>query len=778
MKKTISVIFAFCMSCGLFATGIIPIQTNQDSTEILSYTIDTVETYQVGPGVQYMHATITNGGTVRKIYVYDIDLNNQYNNVEESHHPNMGKTELMTAAHTRLDSACHRSIGSVNCNFWDTSSEHNIQGCGMTGQVRNGKIGVNISSWEIGYNDPLQSVGFCMIDRSKHAYIDQYSWDAKLIVGEESYAIRETNRNRNNPATNEIVLFNDLGENATRACDSSEVMVKMKSDWAINKDLLAEVVSIKGCGGTIIPEGYAVLQGRGKGKTFLDKLNIGDEVKINIGMYASVSEERPDIMQLLAGNCLVMVNGRLTPRNWNEDYNNRNYPRTGFATNSTHDRLWLMVMEKPGMFTHEMCSIFRYFGASFACGADGGGSAEFNLRGKIINPTTESSPRPVSNCMFIFSTAPEDSVPANLQFVENNKTTISSYASYKPQIRAYNQYGMLLYTDYQDYTLTCEPASLGTISEDGKTFIAGPNAGEGKLIVHTGDVNSSKDIAIEAGVVSLRLDSILTDGREYLVEVFSTVGDKKLSVDPSFVTWVIDDPTICSIENGALKGIKNGKTTIHGTLGDVTDDMDVTVEIPEAPQTLWSDMLNQEQWSLRASTGTATWDANTSGAQKPIAVLNVTNARGAFLEITQDIPFYGCPDSMSVTISTDAPISYITLTMNNPIKSEVLYKIDEATEAGGEHTYMMRPAEFTDVNDAARFPITMTSMKLTLGSIKKATDYHFTFDGITLYYPNYEVSAIPVIEADGSRSTMLIENGQIFILKDNKRYTLSGQLIR
>lgn len=147
---------------------------------------------------------------------------------------------------------------------------------------------------------------------------------------------------------------------------------------------------------------------------------------------------------------------------------NKNYPRTGFGITADHQRLFMLVMQKPGMYTHEMCSILRYFGASDAMGADGGGSAQFNLGGQIINPTTEGSPRAVSNAIFLFSTAPDDDSPATLLFHDNmlDELNLPSYSSYTPHVRAYNRYDMMIADDYPDFTLSCQPASLGTISDD------------------------------------------------------------------------------------------------------------------------------------------------------------------------------------------------------------------------------------------------------------------------------------------------------------------------
>ena len=489
MKKLILLLSIFA-SIGTFAQhGTINIQTNLDSTKILQYEIDTLESYQVGPGIIYTRFDITaNTGVLRHCYIYEVDLTNPYNTVEESHHTTIGYTERMAEAHARLDAPNHRSIGSVNCNFWIVSTQdegqyNGLTGVACTGQVRNGKIGANITNWNIGHGsaDPVlgrsQDIGYLMIDDQKRAHIDQFSWDAHIAIGDQAMPIKETNRNRNNPSDNEVVLFNsDMGTKATLTKDvidarlgtnlpMIELVVKLDQDWAINQHMFGEVVSINTVGGTKIEEGYAVFRGRGTGKTFLETAKVGDKVQFIIGMYESHSLERPNIMQLSAGNCYVMREGKLTNRNWNEDYNNKNYPRTGFGVSKDHNTLWMMVMEKPGMYTHEMASILRHFGAWEAAGADGGGSAQFNLGGQIINPTTEGTPRAVGNSIFLFSTAPDDPVVTEMRTTATF-LRLPKYASIKPDFLGYNQYGMLIDKKLAGVKLSCDPAT-GYITEDG-----------------------------------------------------------------------------------------------------------------------------------------------------------------------------------------------------------------------------------------------------------------------------------------------------------------------
>ena len=576
MKKHLLFLAFFAGSISTFAQhGTINIQANLDSTAILKYSIDTLDSYQVGPGIIYTRFDITDSKQTRHCYIYEVDLTNPYNTVEESHSTTMGNTERMADAHKRLDAPNHRSIGSVNCNFWIVSTQdegqyNGLTGVPCTGQVRNGKIGTNITNWNIGHGDPdpvfgrKQDIGYLMIDADKKAHIDQFSWDAHLAIGNQAMPISEVNRNRSNPSDNEVVMFNsDMGTKTTLTkaqIDARlgtnlpliEVVVKLEQDWAMNQHLFGQVVSINTTGGTKIEDGYAVFRGRGTGKTFLETAKVGDRVQFIIGMYESNSGERPNIKQLSAGNCYVMREGRLTNRNWNEDYNNKNYPRTGFGVSKDHNTLWLMVMEKPGMYTHEMASILRHFGAWEAAGADGGGSAQFNLAGQIINPTTEGVPRAVGNSIFLFSTAPDDNTVVEMR----TKTTflrLPKYAAIKPDFLGYNQYGLLIDKQLQGVTLSCAPET-GYITEDGQFVCLGSG-----VLTATYDQASLpiQIVLVEEGNPSLRLDSILISNKtKYPIEINGSVDGKNFAILPSSVEWTIANPAICSIdENGVLTGL-------------------------------------------------------------------------------------------------------------------------------------------------------------------------------------------------------------------------------
>ena len=800
MKKLL-LLFSIMLSLPMVAQhGTINIQANLDSTSILQYAIDTLESYQVGPGIVYARFDITNSASTRHCYIYEVDLTNPYNMVEESHSTTMGNTERMADAHVRLDSANHRSIGSVNCNFWIVSSQddgkyNNLTGVPCTGQVRNGKIGTNITNWNIGHGNPdpvlgrKQDIGYLMIDGQKRAHIDQFSWDAHLAIGDQAMPISEVNRNRSNPGDNDLVMFNsDMGTKATLTkaqiderlgtnLPLIEVVVKLEQDWAINQHLFAQVVSINTTGGTKIEDGYAVFRGRGTGKTFLETAKVGDRVQFIIGMYESHSGERPDIKQLSAGNCYVLREGRLTNRNWNEDYNNKNYPRTGFGVSKDHNTLWLMVMEKPGMYTHEMASILRHFGAWEAAGADGGGSAQFNLGGQILNPTTEGVPRAVGNSIFLFSTAPDDNVVTEMR-TTSTFIRLPKYAAIKPEFLGYNQYGMLVNKKLSNVVLSCAPET-GYITDDGY-FVC---LGSGVLTAQFGNATLPIDIVlVDAVSPKLRLDSVIVStGWDYPIEINGELDNKQFEMLPSAFDWTIDDPTVCHVENGIVKGLKNGRTTVHGTIGDITLHLIVNVQAPEHTPYLWENLISIEnRWTLK--TTSSAWKTNFNANADGLAELyvNYNGGRAPHVTLDADSALYSTPHALELRFTPQGNlIEKVIISMKRAgDNSTYPYTALELVADELNSVYVDFNTLFDVENDHAIYPITLETIKFSINSKAEKQEYRIPIEGIYLHYaglPNQPSHVENILQEETANK--VLHNGQLIIIKNNKTYNILGHEI-
>jgi hypothetical protein len=282
-------------------------------------------------------------------------------------------------------------------------------------------------------------------------------------------------------------------------------------------------------------------------------------------------------------------------------------------------------MEKPGMYTHEMASILRHFGAWEATGADGGGSAQFNLGGHILNPTTEGQPRAVGNSIFLFSTAPDDDVVTEMH-TQSTFMRLPKYASIKPDFLGYNQYGMLIDKKLPGVKLSCDP-STGYITADGK-FVC---LGNGVLTATYGNASLPIEIVlVEGGNPTMRLDSVLISNlTPYEIEINGVIDNKEFALLPAAVDWTIDDPTICQIdENGVLTGLKNGATNIRGTLGNIKLSQHVKVETVDGNSLLWENMVDvDERWTLKASSTSWKTDIKTDAEGGAYLYMNYNGGR-------------------------------------------------------------------------------------------------------------------------------------------------------
>lgn len=753
-----------------------------------TYPSDTLAHYQVGPGTYYTRFNVQIGSTQHRLYMLDMDLTNPFVKIEEyQSQDRMGATERMDAAHPKIDSVGHRPIGSVNCNFWVVASQavgtsEGLLGQPFAGSAKDGMLIGQPDSWNNGHGDR----GYVMIDEMNRALIRNLEYKGRVCKGSSSASIRDVNRNRVTPNANEIALFNRYCGAATRAIADTvvEVVFDALDGWQINDTMPCVVLSRNTTGGTALTGNQGALQARGaRGDWCRTHLAVGDTFQIYLGMFAtsltpdddfSGDSIAPHVMQMVTGNCLVMANGVLTSRNTNEGYNNQNYPRTMLATNNEGTHFWMLVSEKPGNYTGEMCGILKNDGATWAAGMDGGGSAQMNLFGSILNPTTEATPRAVANSLFVVNTAPDCDTVSRIDWA-TNEATVSSFAAYTPAFRVYNRYGTLLTGDVA-YTLTCEPASLGTISEDGQHFTAGAISQTGTLTMHVGDVSASQTVRVEAGELSLRWDSIVVDCRPYELQVLSSLEGKQSPIPASAFTWTSSDEAVATVEDGVVHAVANGRAVLQGTLGETTLTKVVLVQIPAAEyQPIANfDSVGLVDCKLEASSG---FNPTISKADIPNAYtlrFDYSVVRGAYLHYLPNIPMYGLPDSLFVDVQTDAQISKVTLVAAASDGKKKLISLKDVPESG--HYIFSLSSLLSEPSDRGAYPFSFNGLEFMLDSKTSVGSHTLTFSVPTLVYPCWEAPSA-LVEAPSCATSVQkrLENGTLVIVRDGIRYSVLGQ---
>lgn len=756
------------------------------------YAVDTLEHYMVGPGVDYTRFDVTIDNKLHQLYLLETDLTNPYNSVEEHQSGNlMGKTETLASAHKSMNEEAHRTIGGVNCNFWVVSSnitqsaEATRVWSGLLGQPFSGTahggvlIGDPSENWNRGRADsnPNKEVGFVMIDGSKRVFIDDMRYVAYVEHNGERHPLRDCNRTRENPDENELVIFNHYTYSATASRSVSngvEAVLQLQGDWAINKDLVCNVTNVNTTGGTKINEGYAILQGRGTGKTFLEKVKQGDALTVHLGVVNRTdSTLRPDIKEMVTGNCLVMENGVLTNRNTNEGYNNQNYPRTMLATNNEGNRFWMLVSAPPGNYTAEMCGILKNCGATYAVGMDGGGSAQMCLHGKVQNKTTETNPRAVANSIWVFSTAPEDSVAASLSS-STKEIRLPRYCIAKPLFNVYNQYGALLKHDFADVTLSCTPET-GYITEDGK-FVC---LGNGTLTATYQNATLNIPVVnVESTSPSIVFDSVWIDQRHnYQVETSTTSNGVTYPVLSSAMQWQVLDPDVCSsTADGVITGVSNGVTTVYGTLEGKTDSLVVTTEIAATNPLLLTDFSEENDMWKPTSTSSVSTLTFTPSSNGGLLRFQYKKSRAPIINFTNNILLYSLPSAVRITFEKrNFPITQLSMNLQPHNGKVQTYGMSSFNE--GDEQVMEVDVEKLLGKSISIYPLRLTGLRLQFDASADEGDYTLLLKKLELVYGDEQTRLTDIKESNtGIRKVMT--NGQLLIIRNNKTYNLLGYEIR
>ncbi len=762
--------------------------------------IDTLEHRQVGPGVLYTRFQLPDYPL--SAYILQVDLNNPYSFIETFQAGNqVGKTEAMTTAYNRLNSTAHSTIAGVNGNFWIVSGQGQpteLLGVPHSGSMLGGEMITDPNSWNRGHG----SIGFAMIDANKKAWIDDIVFTGKVnIPNKGGYTISQINRMRGD---NQLVLFNKyLGDDKTTRTDNNGVEVFIKpadnGQWSTNGDVTCVVTRIiTNQGGNLLEKGESVLSGSGTAQTFLSGLNPGDTLLVNMSIKTQTDNQQPKVNEMITGNALVMKNGILTDRNTNEAYNSQLYPRTGIGTSTDGKTLYLIVIDKKGTSiganTATMCGILKAFGASDVTTMDGGGSAQMMLDGTIVNNPADGKERPVANGWFVYHVAPKEYNITQLAF-EDLRTEMPALAKYKPVILGYNQYGVLVDKNVENYTLSCSEG-LGQITSDG-AFIANGTATSGILTVSYNEVSISKSIRIISGNIAFRLDSVLIDEKRfYPIEVYSISASGSLNIPPALLNWSIEDETICKIQNGNLKGLKNGKTKVYGTIGDVKDSLTVYVEIPLQANMKYDDFsqtgITGTPWKLSASSQLS---ASLSSSGIPLnwssgLAVNFTykSGRAPFIRLTNQKPLYALPDSISIVINTgDMLIERVLISLRaNNSKQTVSKEFNTFVGGGGDTEIKYAISDFFDTNDIAVFPVWLDNFNFYLQAMTENQAYQLGFKEINLIYNNREFSGThnPSAKSGFSVYPNPVQE-DIFIQTDNQTgsiqieiFDLSGQKVK
>lgn len=763
MKKILLSIFAFCVGVSAYAN----IALNG-----VEYTIDTLSMFPAGPGTTYYELRFLRASDAKgrmDAFLLAVDTRNPYVHVEQA----LGSGKIIGTE--RPSNMAIRS-----------TTDNKIFFAGSNGDffVTQGDVGLPVSTTIVNKeyahtpvaNRTARRLG--AIDAEGRGITAvQHTISMKLVLADTTLNIAHANYNR---LENELVLYNHLN-GATTATNAygTEVQIQLLEgeEWNTTGVMKAKVVKVEQQVGSMpLSKEYAVLSGHGTMANELNKLQAGDELTLDFEI--KFDGELVNIAQAIGSDNYnqILHNGVIVQDGfWNELH-----PRTGFGTSYTRDTVYMLVVDgrsinSAGCNTKVLGEMLKHYGAYNAVNWDGGGSSCIYVRNLgQMNNGSDGSERACGNGMFAVANVPE---------VDN---TIASIAPYMPiyslprygvalpKFLGYNKYGVMIDTDVQGVTLSCDPA-LGEILEDGRFLASGENGGT--LRASLGDITTELEVRLIASApIAIRLDSVLCDAAHpYTVEVQGAVGNATIDLLAAALTWTSLNPEIAAVdETGAITGIANGTTQVVGQLGEFADTILVHVEIPTGNEMLWDDFRIADNWKLKGSSGFNPGLIVPEEADAPVNLLfTYKSARSPYVQFEREAPIYSRPDTIRIPMTTDAIFSkvYATVRANNALQG-----VNITIEPNGASEFVLDiPVEQYFGTDVAIWPLHFELVKCFLNTSTEKGERYITLPGIYQIYGEKSGVGTGVEHTTVTQQpTKFLENGQLLIRHNGYTYTILG----
>ena len=686
--------------------------------------VDTTAVYPIGPSTKYIAMTMTRAdGKLLYVYQTIVDRTNEYISFE---------------AHVGRDSILGGEVISKVAKRHSSPGHHLFTGHNGDFYVTQGDVGLPTAACVV--NDqlaytPNNGRPVAAYAEDGTPYAGQFVFNGTATHDGVKLNINHVNYNR---LENELVLYNRLQGKYTRVnAYGTEVVVVLADGekWGVNREI--KVVATENryrMAGAAIPANGAVLSGHGVMATALESVAVGDTIVLSLN--TTMNGEAVAIANCVGGDTrkLMLKDGKIeTAEVWDELH-----PRTGWGFSQTGDTVIYCVVDgrsvSIGCTTKVLAEIMQSAGAYTAINLDGGGSSSIYIDPfGPVNNCSDGTERAVSNGMFVVNNAPEDNtiaaISANIGHVK-----LPAYGTYIPHVLGYNQYGALVDTDVEGFELSCKP-EVGHI-EDGQFVASGTEDGY-LTITYNGATTQVNILKNNDAKIALRLDSVLIDDKfEYAIEVQSIIGLNTQLVQPKALTWTVDNPAICSVEEGILRGLMNGETFVIGQLGDAKDTLKVIVETVEESLDLM--LLNEEEiadWSVKAAS--SSWKTTLLPAtdeENAKLTFTYSGTRAPYVQMTAGMRIYSLPKKIAFTFNPNiAKFSDVIIEIKaNNAATATSVKFANI-EQNKEQTLVV-DVEKEFGKDIAIFPLVLSYIKFNINTSIEKTNHVVDVKSLQLIY--------------------------------------------
>lgn len=727
MKKLyFSLFLLFSLCVGLFAST-----SNQITIGGVVYNVDTLSHVKVGPDTYYSALKYTTSTKIIRAFILEVDTKNPYIRFESV----LGKDSTITTEKVSSMAIRKSKEGAVyfagtNADFFDTSTArlgYPIGGCVVEGQIAT-----------VPTSNPVMSFA------GSTPYLDVASFTGSTCkIGSQTLAINRVNNTR---LENNLVLYNTLNGNYTHTNEyGTEVLIELPENvkWNVNTSIKAKVIKIEShIGNMKILPNHAVLSGHGSAETFLAQLKENDEVEVFLGLNLVNIGVTPQLNAMVGGDRIILQSGVVTNNDWAELH-----PRTSIGYSQDKGKMYFCVVDgrsglSNGTTTKQLADIMKNSGAYNAINLDGGGSSAMYINKLgIMNIPSDGQERAVANGIYAVNTSPTDNNIAEIRCTTSS-VALPRYGIFSPVFYGYNQYGTLINVNVTGVKLSCT-SEVGEINSS-SSFIASGTQG-GLLYADYNGIKTTVKIDLNAEAIpSLRLDSVLVDkNHEYPIEVEALVGETQMSLLSQALSWTVDNPEICTVENGVLKGVSNGTTYVHGKLDGFEVSQKVKVEIPTADIQSVDAINDLSSWIVKGSSSIT--NMSLSALTFPTSMkYTYASGRLPYIQLYKEFSLYSIPDTLRIVLNsgnTGITNAIITIKANN----ESTYTPVEFTgiETGKDYVLILPMSKvLTNLNDRACYPVRFEGLKFMINTATQTAGqaYEILIKEFSLSYGKMNVS--------------------------------------
>ncbi len=729
--------------------------------------IDTVFHAKVGPGTTQTQLRVT-GGTKLDVFYVTIDRNTPGVSIKAA-----CATDKVAGKETVADIARRKSkdgrlyFTGVNAGyFWTGEGANPACGSSTIGTPSNS----NASDGKL-FRWTNNDINFA-VDYDGIPYIGTMSSRmGRATIGDKSTAFMRVN---DRPHENAVTLYTSkyYGDVASGdlAGKCHEVTARLVDgdNFKCGGKYRLEVTSTPTSTGTLaIPDDGFVILGYGNEANggnigaldFVSTLMPGDIVEMDNAFLTAEGE--PFVpSEIVTAHPHMLKGGVYNPEGEWEDL----HPRTAIGFSEDRNKIIMLVVDgrssrSDGVETSKLCDLMLYAGAYEAMNLDGGGSTTLYTSALgTRNVCSDGWERADGDAIYAVVDADEDNTVAEVRFADWRRT-VPSGGLYTPTVYAYNKAGVLIDTDFKDYTLSCD-GNIGSVIADGKTLLA-TGTGSHALTVSYSDATSSSivvTVSDEKAVVKAKYDAVTIDNhRSWQYQALSIIDDEENPVAAEAFSWTSADPDIASIDDkGFVKGVKNGKTTVTGTLGDYTLTTEVTVEVPAMRRVDFFD--NDLKWRTptgKNTTGRSMTALEGGGFRLAFKVSRQSSSVTAARQTTE--PFYSLPDAIEVEIRPEgnmygAIIDFEIKANNQP--STRTFRVDRLVSSQVNKATINLSDNF-DVNDIGIYPLTFKQITVTPENAVASGEYAIDFLSMEAVYNNAPVDGLEDISVKGNMSNAL-----------------------